>query len=106
MERNLKGALRFYNRQSPPEVINEIDRLRKEVDTFVTDAPELIIIEFAQSLRVITSWTLALIEVLLIRRFTKECILPLIEAYASINTDSEILLQRMTIYSSCCWFTT
>jgi len=101
------GCYKYLYDPKPTTLLHFLYRLRvksnyEEVDTFVTDAPESIIIEFAQSLRVVTSWTLALIEIVLIRRFSKECILPLIESYASLNNDSEILLQRLAIYNSLC----
>lgn len=98
------GCYKYMYDPKPTTLLHFMYRLRvksnyEEVDTFVTEAPERIIIEFAQSLRTITTWSLALIEILLLRRFGKGKIISQMESYLLMNNDADKVNVRLELYS-------
>lgn len=99
------GCFKYQYDPNPTTLLHYLYRLRiksnyKGVDIFTADAPEENVLQFARSLHSFTSWTLTLIDLILMRRLGKNPILDQATAYLTLNPDATDLDARASRYGS------
>lgn len=106
--KNESGCWKYAYDPNPTTLLHFLYRLRiksnyQEIDTFVTDAPKENVLQFAQCLHSFASWTLALIEMILLRRFGESPIITQANAYFATNKDATDLAMRVSEYEAHSW---
>lgn len=86
-------------------IIHFLYRLRvksnyKDVEIFVSEAPEENIRGFSESLERIVLYTLTLLEIILIRKCKKRFVLDLADEYLNLNTKASELKRRTSFYKN------
>ncbi len=98
-----KGLYKYNFNPGLSGIIHFLYRLRvksnyKDVEIFISEAPEENIKGFSNSLEKIIFYTLTLLELILIRKCKKKFILDLAKEYLNINKNALYLKRRMSFY--------
>lgn len=98
-----KGLYKYNFNPGLSGIIHFLCRLRvksnyKDVEIFISEAPEENIKGFSNSLEKIIFYTLTLLELILIRKCKKDFILDLAKEYLNINKNALSLKHRMSFY--------
>lgn len=98
------GCFKYQYKPGPTTLLHFLYRLRiksnyQEIDAFVTQAPQNEILEFAEALQALTSWSLALFEIVLIRRFGAQVVLDVAQDYLAANPSATKLSARLSEYA-------
>ena len=106
--RKKNGKYKYQYDPKPTTILHFLYRLRvksnyDEIDMFVMKAPRDKIVEFANSLKEVTSWTLSLIEMILIKRLGASPIQKQMESYLDVNKHAHLLKYRLSEYSNLNW---
>ena len=98
------GCFKYQYKPGPTTLLHFLYRLRiksnyQEIDAFVSQAPQHEILDFAQALQALTSWSLALFEMILMRRLGTQPVKDLAQKYMAANPSAAKLGARLAEYS-------
>jgi len=99
------GCYKYQYKPGPTTLIHFLYRLRiksnyQEIDPFVAQAPQHEIAEFAEALQAVTSWTLCLLELILMRRFGPKVVMGFAQSYSTANPSAVKLVDRLAEYAA------
>ena len=104
-DRNETGQYKHEFNPGYTGIFHFLYRLRlksnyKDVEIFITEAPESDINDFTSSLYRCCCWSLMLLETILIRKCRKQYLLDLAQKYLDLNSKAEHLKRRVEYYKS------
>ena len=99
------GAYKYAYDPGHTSLFHFLYRLRcksnyKDVEVFITEAPESSILEFSESLRRLTMWSVSYCEIILIRKCRRSVIQEIASRFIARNKRTHVLQGRLAFYAT------